>query len=364
MGRWYYRTSQRLFRVWLLFSAVLIGVIIPLFVLGAEPLPEPRTIPPASPAGGQSQPILNGPSPDGSVLVIPGRRQSETDGSSASATGTVMVPQGRGRIPAPATDVAQPTATRRPTITPTATSVVSATPSSDSIWRPSLTTSWQIDFAMSVDQSIAVQVYDVDLFDNSAAVVNALHARGYRVMCYFSAGSYEDWRPDANQFPASVLGRSNGWPGEKWLDIRNLSALAPIMRARLDLCKQKGFDGADPDNVDGYTNRTGFPLTAQDQLTFNTWIANEAHARGLSVGLKNDGDQAASLTAIFDWALVEQCFEYNECALYQPFVTRGKPVFEIEYNLDPIAFCTQANAMNFNALYKHLSLDAYRIACR
>ncbi len=80
--------------------------------------------------------------------------------------------------------------------------------------------------------------------------------------------------------------------------------------------------------------------------------------------MKNDVDQIPSLVAYFDWTVNEQCFEYGECDTLLPFIQAGKPVFNIEYNLDPSAFCPQANAMNFNSLKKDLSLDAYRVACR
>jgi hypothetical protein len=125
-----------------------------------------------------------------------------------------------------------------------------------------------------------VPVYNVDGFDTPAATVRLLHARNRRVICYISAGSWEDWRPDARRFPAGVLGRSNGWAGERWLDIRRLDVLTPILRARLDMCRAKGFDAVEPDNVDGYANRTGFRLSAADQLRFNRWIAHETHAVG------------------------------------------------------------------------------------
>ena len=83
---------------------------------------------------------------------------------------------------------------------------------------------------------------DIDLFENSAAVVAALHARQRKVICYVSVGSWEEWRPDASGFPAEVIGKDyGGWPGEKWLDIRRIDLLAPLMRARLDECKAKGF---------------------------------------------------------------------------------------------------------------------------
>lgn len=45
------------------------------------------------------------------------------------------------------------------------------------------------------------------------------------------------------------------------------------MSARLKKAQDKGCDGVEPDNVDGYTNDNGFHLTAHDQLTFNKWLA-------------------------------------------------------------------------------------------
>jgi hypothetical protein len=231
------------------------------------------------------------------------------------------------------------------------------------IWIPPVSTPWQWQLTGTVDQTVDVPMYDVDLFDNSASVVASLHSQGRKVICYMSAGTYENWRPDASQFPADVQGKGNGWAGEKWLDIRRIDVLAPIMAARLDLCKQKGFDGIEPDNIDGYSNSTGFPLTAQDQLTYNRWLADAAHARGLSIGLKNDLDQTSELVSSFDWALNEQCFEYNECNLLAPFTQAGKAVFVVEYNLATSKFCQKAVDLKFNAMKKTLDLDATREAC-
>jgi hypothetical protein len=170
-----------------------------------------------------------------------------------------------------------------------------------------------------------------------------LHAQGKHVICYIDVGTAEDWRPDYSSFPASVLG-NGGWPGEKWLDIRQLSILEPIMTARFQMCKEKGFDAIDPDNMEGYANNTGFPLTAAEQLTYNEWVANEAHALGLAVLQKNDSEQVGQLEPYFDGALNEQCNEYHECADYQPYLTAGKPVLNIEYNLLTNSFCAADNA--------------------
>lgn len=208
-------------------------------------------------------------------------------------------------------------------------------------------------------------MYDIDLFDSGQSVIDTLHAKGIVVICYFSAGSYENWRPDASQFPAAAKGKSNGWAGENWIDTRD-ATVRGIMKARLDLAVTKKCDGVEPDNVDGYSNSTGFSLTAATQIDYNTFLATEAHNRGLSVGLKNDIDQVPDLESYFDWALNEQCFQYSECNNLTTFIKNNKAVFQVEYGTQSLvaSVCQAANALNFDTLIKDLDLDAFRISCR
>lgn len=238
------------------------------------------------------------------------------------------------------------------------------------VWVPPPGTNWQWQLTGTIDTSLDVEMYDIDLFDAPQAVIDALHADGRIVVCYFSAGSYEDWRPDAGDFPMQALGKPlDGWPGERWLDVRDPMVRA-VQAARLDLAAAKNCDGVEPDNVDGYQNDTGFPLTARDQLDYNTWLATEAHARGLSVGLKNDLDQVEALEPLFDWALDEECVAYDECDRLAPFVAAGKAVFHVEYVDDPAegqakadAVCPVTAPLSFSTLIKQWDLDAWRIAC-
>ena len=161
---------------------------------------------------------------------------------------------------------------------------------------PAPGTTWQWQLSGAIDTSHAVAMYDIDLFDAPPAAIDSLHRSGRMVVCYFSAGSWENWRPDQGTFPAAVKGKTlDGWPDERWLDVRRLDLLGPIIEARLDLAVARGCDGVEPDNVDGYANSTGFPLTAAEQRRYNTWLAERAHERGLSVGLKNDLDQVPAL---------------------------------------------------------------------
>jgi len=232
-------------------------------------------------------------------------------------------------------------------------------------WQPIIGTQWQIQYTGTIDTSLNVGVYNLDLFDTSASVIAGLQSRGKHVICYFSAGSYENWRPDAGKFPASVLGRDlDGWAGEKWLDVGQLNTLIPIMKARMQLAATKGCDAVDPDNVDGYSNNSGFTLSYTDQLAYNIALAQEAHKLGLAVSLKNDLDQIKDLVNYFDFAVNEECFQYNECSMLKPFIDSGKPVLGIEYNLSTASFCPQANSINFDFLKKNLSLDAARTSCR
>ncbi|MFJ4198996.1 endo alpha-1,4 polygalactosaminidase [Streptomyces sviceus] len=233
----------------------------------------------------------------------------------------------------------------------------------DSRWRPRPGIAWQWQLTGRVDTSVDVPVYDIDGFDQSAAVVSSLHGKGRKVICYLSTGAWEDWRPDADGFPKSVIGRGNGWKGERWLDIRATDVLEPLMADRLDMCREKGFDAVEPDNMDGYKNRTGFALTAADQLRYNRLIARLAHERGMSVGLKNDLDQIPQLVGDFDFAVNEQCAQYGECGDMEPFIKAGKAVFHVEYELPVSRFCAESRRLKLSSMLKKYELGVWREAC-
>jgi hypothetical protein len=111
------------------------------------------------------------------------------------------------------------------------------------------------------------------------------------------------------------------------------------------MCARKGFDALEPDNIDGWDNNTGFPITGAQQVAYDSWIAQTAHQLGLAVFQKNDPEQAATLEPYFDGDLDEQCRQYAECGDLQPYLNAGKPVLDAEYksSLYP-GFCTADNA--------------------
>ncbi|MCC7442707.1 MAG: endo alpha-1,4 polygalactosaminidase [Bdellovibrionales bacterium] len=229
---------------------------------------------------------------------------------------------------------------------------------------------WQWQLTGSLNTAYAVDVYDVDLFNTSAAQIAALQGAGRTVVCYFAAGSSEDWRSDFDEFNEEDLGEPlDGWEGERWLDVRSQNVL-DIMTARLDLAAAKGCDGVEPDNMDGFQQDTCFDLTASNQLAYNRAIANLARDRGLSVALKNDPDQVVALVDYFDFSVTEQCHQYSECAAFAPFTAAGKPVFNAEYenryrsNPDQAALCADSLANSIRTLVLALDLDdSYRHSC-
>jgi hypothetical protein len=302
---------------------------------------------------------------------------------------------GQNGIPTPtgAATAAPPTATATTAPAPTATQ------SAGGIWYPParFQFQWMIGHALDINNpkdmglvdpsgapitSPPPDVYDIDGFFNGLDpncnikdkngncvqgendVVKELHARGKKVICYIDAGVYEDYRPDAYKFPASIIGNpDSGWNGSFWMDIRRTDILGPIMLARMQMCKDKGYDAIEPDEIDGYSNNPGFPLTYQDQLNYNRFIAGLAHSIGMSIGLKGDIDQVKDLVNDFDWVLNEECAQYNECSLLKPFSNAGKAVIQIEYQGSLSNFCPTASTNNWNALLMPLQLDGGRRPC-
>jgi hypothetical protein len=241
----------------------------------------------------------------------------------------------------------------------------------NAVWRPKPGTSfqWQLT-GQPIDTSVDANAYIIDLYANDASVVKGLQDAGRKVICYVNLGVWEEFAPDKDGFPKEVIGKSwNGSSTARWLDIRKFEEFTPALRARLELCKQKGFDAVGPDNIDAYKQDSGFPLTAEDQLKFNRFLANEAHARGLSIGLHNDADQAEELAPWFDWALTEDCFVRGWCEKMEVFTKAGRAVFMTEYKerVDLQQFqlevCALAKKLQFTVLLKPQDLSASRNTC-
>lgn len=224
---------------------------------------------------------------------------------------------------------------------------------------PHQLSSWHLQLQGVVDVSLNRDVFDVDLFDTSISDIAAMHQNGGYVIAYFNGGAWQPDKPDSDMYPDSVIGKvpMKGWPQERWLDIRQISILRPLIRNKLALAKSKGFNGVEPDNMDGYSNSREFGLTKAHQIAFNRMVAKEAKAFGLGVFLKNTDELVGDLVLDFDGAVVEEAFRYNDADSYMPFRNNQKPVFEIEYRAFTKGQVREATARGFNCIQGKLSLN-------
>jgi hypothetical protein len=213
-------------------------------------------------------------------------------------------------------------------------------------WKPPARASWQLQGSGTPDLAHAVQLYDLDLFATSPATVAAIHSHSAKAICGVSTGIWEASRSDAARFPATVRGATvGGYPDQRYLNLHQTAALQPLIAARLDLCRSKGFDGVDPRADDTYLDAdpqdVGFPVSYADQLGFDRMVAGLAHARGLAIGLRTgtSGDQATrfitGLEPITDFVVNERCAAADQrCAPLELFVQHGKPVLHAEHLSD------------------------------
>ncbi|OLE38559.1 MAG: hypothetical protein AUG48_01430 [Actinobacteria bacterium 13_1_20CM_3_68_9] len=271
------------------------------------------------------------------------------------------------------------------------------------LWRPPPTARWQYQLESSdrrlastggIDVSICQKphaggacvhpdVFDIDLYvdgqvsgnDHTVdkAAVEAIHDRGAHAICYMSAGTAERFRPDYRRYVRfdrrhhhSLIGKpfSRRFPNEYWLNLKNgrgqRNFVLRRVEARTRKCARAGFDGVEYDVVDAYAQGhrvTGWHITARNQLVFDRALAGVAHRNGLSVALKNDLGQVPKLEPRFDYAINEQCFQFEECVNNPPpgygaFTQAGKAVFQVEYQIPPSRFCGRAAALGINSIKK------------
>lgn len=177
--------------------------------------------------------------------------------------------------------------------------------------------------------------------DRSAAPVSGLYN-----VCYVNAyqaqpGSTDWWR---GNHPNLLLRNGDGrivrdsnWH-EPLLDISTpdkRTELATTVNHWVDDCARTGFAAVELDNLDSWTRSDGL-LTSGEALDFARSIIVHAHADGLAVGQKNAADiTRPGRAAGFDFAVTEQCADYQECDAYT--ATYGSEVIVIEYSAKGLA---------------------------
>ncbi|MEU6258402.1 endo alpha-1,4 polygalactosaminidase [Streptomyces sp. NPDC047043] len=149
-------------------------------------------------------------------------------------------------------------------------------------------------------------------------------APGLYNICYVNA--FQSQPDERASWPADLLLRDKDgqvavdedW-GEALLDIRTPAKrkrVAARIDGWIDGCAAKGFDAVEPDNYDSYT-RSRHLLTASDATAFITLLARHAHARQLAIAQKNTVELAGLRKRTgLDFAVAEECAEYDECGQY------------------------------------------------
>jgi len=272
----------------------------------------------------------------------------------------------------------------------------------DGCWLPPLQARWQYqlqgkpgvaDDTGGIDVDICAapaaggdcvtpEVFDIDLYVDTkvsgegnfvvnTAAVDAIHAAGGHAICYLDAGDAETYRPDYQRFvdfdeacDGCLIGNpfSQVFPDEFFLNINNdqgqRAFILKVNRDRVRKCAAAGFDAVEWDIIDTFEDsHSGFHISYRSQLMFNSRLANMAHHYGLSVAMKNDPSQVKDLLPYFDFAIVEECFQYHFCSGDPSpgevaFVEAGKAVFEVEYRLTRDEFCPDAETLGFNSIKK------------
>jgi hypothetical protein len=231
--------------------------------------------------------------------------------------------------------------------------------------EPEPLSTWQIQLSGSLDTSVDVRVFTLDL-DTPPPVLDALRDAGRIVFCYFSAGTMEPFRDDASDFPESSLGaRLPDYPDERWVDVRD-PAVRSIMQDRIARAAEVGCDGVHPSGLAGFSAENGIDFERADQLAYDRWLSGVAHEQGLSIGLvETDVELSEELVADFDWSVVWSCLD-TDCEAAAPFVALGKAAFLVEYGDESrtAEVCPKARALGLSAIIKrNADLDAFRAGC-
>ncbi len=231
---------------------------------------------------------------------------------------------------------------------------------------------WDWQLSEPIKSPAGIAVFDTDKDSVTRAQIMALNAAGVYTICYVSVGTTETFRNDVNMFhdmsifQRPVVGKRYGdWPDEFFLDLNN-PALRYAMQRRFMECAVKGFQAIEPDNMDVYTNDSGFDISRADTLRYIRNLVEDAHAQGLEIGQKNVPELTQDLVGIMDFVITESCYQDGWCDDVSAYTQAGKPVFDAEYSdreIDWDAACAEAARLNISMILKDRDLNIGRKSC-
>ncbi len=227
---------------------------------------------------------------------------------------------------------------------------------------------WDWQLSAPFDLTRDVDVFGLDADNVTKAEIKTIKSRGTKTICYVSVGTAEDFRDDYSSFPASVMGKTlSNWSDERYLDIRKSSVLLPIMVKRFERCAAFGFDAIEADNLDVYSNDSGFDITEKDTIHYAEKLVKIAKDLNLEIAQKNVVELIPKLVKLFDFIMVENCFAQKICDELKPYLDAGKIVLDAEYIEEKIDFakaCKELSGRGISLILKNWDLTSYYKNCR
>ena len=235
-----------------------------------------------------------------------------------------------------------------------------------SVWVPAEDARWlaRLDGAINVDNS--ADFFYLDPQQQPADDLTSLHEQGRRYLCYLSAGTVESFRDDADLFPRHAVGNVvPDFPNERWLDLRDAEVRA-LMAKRIVALAEAGCDGVAPASLTGYETDSGFDLTLQDTLDYAHFVADAAHAAGMSVALSGPSALTLELWQSFDFGLAIGCVASTMCREYAALTAAEKPVLHVELGDESAALelCKSAQTLGFEAIVSDAGFTGRCVVCR
>jgi hypothetical protein len=187
-------------------------------------------------------------------------------------------------------------------------------------------------------------------------------AKGLYNICYVNAfqtqpGEEGKWDQDLLlRDSAGKVVIDEDW-NEPLLDLRTADKRARIatkVNAWIDGCAKSGYQAIEPDNYDSYTRSKNL-LTADQAKQFLALLAKHAHSRNLAIGQKNTADLVGDRKTVgLDFAVSEECGQYDECAAYADAFSNN--VLVIEYTAGGLAKACKAFGTELSIVRRDLDV--------
>jgi hypothetical protein len=187
----------------------------------------------------------------------------------------------------------------------------------EAIWEPAPGLTW--DYLLGAEKNVIKasdkNIVTIDLIE-AEEFVPYFHNRGQRVICYFSTNIY--YSADYKK----AKGGSNSSVDQAFEKSKEKLKSETLIKSRMKKAMKYKCDAIE---VDCFKN------VEKESYEFAKWVAKTAHSIGISVGIKDVAKNSIKLEPYFDFVVVENCADFNECYHYTCFTRHDKAVFVVHY---------------------------------